>query len=85
MSIHGTKSKGRHPNTKKNKRERYVVGHVVVEICDHSTNGVTFALRAERDELLPSPPALFSGHVPKTMAFDLRKLANRLDELADKL
>lgn len=46
MSVHSVKSKMRHPDTDGARRERYEVGHVTVEVCDHPRDGATFALIA---------------------------------------
>lgn len=85
MSIHGTRSKSRHPHTTKAKRERFDVAHVAFEVCDHPENGQTFALYPGLDELAPKKPPLFSGHIEKGMGTQLRRLAHRVDELESKL
>lgn len=84
MSAHGTRSTGRHLDA--DLRERFEIGHVVFEVCDHPENGVTFALRAGLDPMSPRvPPPLFSGHVGAGMARQLRRLAHRLDDLEEKI
>lgn len=85
MSIHGTRSKGRHPETKKIIRERFDVAHVAFEVCDHPINGQTFGLFPGLDEKAEKRPPLFSGYIEKGMGTQLRRLADRIDQLEAKL
>ncbi|KMK63787.1 hypothetical protein [Puniceibacterium sp. IMCC21224] len=86
MSAHSSRAIGRHPDPVGFRRERWPVGHVNFEVIDHPQDCVTFALRADVDRGDGKlPPALFSAHVPRGMATQLRKLAHRLDELEGKL
>ncbi len=81
MSAHSTKSRARHPEPTTYVREPFPVAHLAFEICDHPDNGVTFALIAGDPLTADKRDRLFSGHVPKGMATQLRKLAHRMDEL----
>ena len=64
-------------------RRKFPIGHVLVEVIDHSTYGITFGLKTlfgpddRRD--------LFSGHVEAQMADELRALADHLDTLKHKI
>lgn len=84
MSSHSPKAKRRHPDPETYERERFKVGLVTVEICDHPKNGVTFALIAGEAVHAKDRRPLFSGHVHKGMATQFRKLAHRLDDLESK-
>jgi hypothetical protein len=75
VSIHGIKSKRRHPDAP---RECFQVGHVTFEISE--TNG-TFALIAGDAIDAKNRRPLFTGFVTSGMATQLRKLAHRFDEL----
>lgn len=85
MSTHSAKSCSRHPEPVTFAREQFQVGHITLEICDHPDNGVTFALIAGEAVHARDRRPLFTGHVPRGMATDLRKLAHRIDELEPKL
>ena len=85
MSSHSVKAKARHPEPVHARRERFEVGHVTFEVCDHPDNGVTFALIAGQALHAADRRPMFSGHVARGMATQLRKLAHRLDELEGKL
>lgn len=82
MSKHSLKSKRRHPNAI---RERFEVGHITFEICDHPEDGRTFALIAGQALEAKDRRPLFTGYVKKGMATQLRKLAHRFDEMEEKL
>ncbi len=64
-------------------RRKFPIGHVLVEVIDHSTYGVTFGLKTlfgpdDRKDL-------FSGHVEAQMAAELRALADHLDSVSHKI
>lgn len=82
MSAHGSRATSRHPKPKGVIRERFVVGHIAIEVIDHPENGATYGLRAAV-ELVDgkTPPLLFSGHIECGMGTQLRRLAHRMDEL----
>ncbi|TNE66821.1 MAG: hypothetical protein EP336_09395 [Rhodobacteraceae bacterium] len=85
MSAHSNKSRGRHPTPASFEREHYKVAHITVEVIDHPDHGRTFALfagEAMHPEDRKRP--LFSGHIPKGMGTELRRLAHRIDELEPK-
>lgn len=85
MSVHSAKSKARHPDTTVARRERFEVGHVTVEVCDHPRDGATFALIAGQAMHAADRRPLFSGNVARGMATQLRKLAHRFDEIEARL
>ena len=78
------KSKRRHPNPETFTRERFQVGHVTFELVDHPKDGVMFALIAGEAFHADDRRPLFTGHVKRGMATELRKLAHRFDELEAK-
>lgn len=82
MSSHSVKARNRHPEPTTYARERFEVGHVTFEIVNHPENGLTFALIAGLAVKENDRRPLFTGHVEPTMAWQLRKLATRLDEIA---
>jgi hypothetical protein len=84
MSAHSVRSRARHPAPCGFERETFEVGHVTVEVCDHPENGVTFALIAGEAVHARDRRPLFTGHVSRGMATQLRRLAHRLDELEGK-
>ena len=85
MSAHSAKTLARHPAPTTYEREQFEVDLITFEICDHPDHGVTFALIAGRAASAKDRRPLFSGHVSRRMAGDLRRLADRLDALEDKL
>lgn len=84
MSVHSVKSKARHPDPVGAVRERYQVAHVTFEVCDHPEHGVTFALIAGEAVHAKDRRPMYSGHIPKGMGTQLRRLAHRIDELEEK-
>jgi hypothetical protein len=84
MSAHSVKSRARHPAPEGFTRERFEVGHVTFEICDHPEHGVTFALIAGQALFAKDRRPLFTGHVARGMATQMRRLAHRLDDLESK-
>lgn len=84
MSCHSVKSCARHPEPRTFEREQFKVDRITFEICDHPENGVTYALIAGEAVHKKDRRPLFSGHVARGMAKELRKLAHRLDELEGK-
>lgn len=83
MSTHSVKAVARHPDPKA-PRVRFDVAHFWVEVCDHPENGVTFALKVG-DQRRDKSPSLFSAHVEKGMAAELRALADHIEPLEAKL
>ncbi len=81
MSAHSVKSRARHPDPKTYARERYRVGHILFEVCDHPENGKTFALIAGEATEAKFLRPLFTGFVQRGMGTQLRRLAHRFDEL----
>lgn len=65
-------------------QNRYPVGHVVWRTTEHRENGITFGLYIDV-EGAEKKPALFSGHVQRGMATQLRRFAHHLDDLEAKL
>jgi hypothetical protein len=82
MSSHSLRAKRRHPETK---RERYQVSHITFELSTTAKNGTTFALIAGEAAQAKDQRPLFSGHINKGMATQLRQLAHRVEELEEKL
>lgn len=80
MTAHSLKSKRRHPSPTTFERKRFLVAHITFEVCDHPKNGVTFALIAG-EAARPDPRPLFSGHIPKGMAAELRALADEIERI----
>ena len=85
MSSHSLKAKRRHPDTTTYEREKFAVAHVTFELCDHPKHGVTFSLIAGNAIDAKDRRPMFSGHISKGMASQLRTLAERIDELEVKL
>lgn len=74
MSIHGVKSKRRHPAAP---REHFEVGHITFEV---SAENKTFALIAGQAANVKDRRPLFSGTIEKGMGTALRRLAHRFDD-----
>lgn len=85
MSAHSLKSKRRHGEDSAYPRVKFEVGHVTFEVIDHPQNGVTFALIAGGALNAKDRRPMFSGHVSRGMATQLRRLAHHLDDLEGKL
>jgi hypothetical protein len=58
----------------------FPVGHVVFRITDNPTSGTTFALFTEGECEGKGGKALFSGHVDRDTATQLRALADGIDK-----
>jgi hypothetical protein len=76
MSAHGTKSMGRHPAPVTYERKPFPVANVTFEVDDHPKNGRTFGLFVG---LAEKRKRLFSGHIEKGMAAQLRRLAHHIE------
>lgn len=85
MSSHSVKSQARHPDPATFEREEFRVGHILVRVIDHPTDGAAFALIAGEATEANYRRPLFTGFVSRGMATELRKLAHRFDELEAKL
>lgn len=66
-------------------REKFKVAHVQFEIADDPENGCTFALLVADPVTAVEHLPLFSGHIERGMAAQLRALAARLDDLEGKI
>ncbi|ABF64367.1 hypothetical protein TM1040_1634 [Ruegeria sp. TM1040] len=81
MSAHSSRSRSRHPDPKTFDREKFRVGHILFELCDHPENGKTFALIAGEATEAKFMRPMFTGFVQRGMGTQLRRLAHRFDEL----
>lgn len=81
MSSHSLKAKRRHLSPTFG-REAFQVGPVTFELIKHPEYGSTFAVIAGDVSHAAHRRPLFTGHVPRGMGTQLRKLAHRIDELA---
>ncbi len=75
MSIHGVKSKRRHPTAP---REHFEVGHITFELSEENK---TFALVAGQATNAKDRRPLFSGTIEKGMGTALRRLAHKIDDI----
>ncbi len=71
--------------TKVQKKEYHRVGHITFRTSCGPTHGITFALLAGDPKTAKFEKALFSGHVERGMATELRRLAGHFDKLEAKL
>ena len=62
-------------------REEFDVGHMRFEVIASKSAGLTFGVRAKYAPL--GERDLFSGHVEKKMAAELRALADHIDSHAE--
>ncbi len=85
MSAHSFKNKRRHGDVSSYPRVTFEVGHVTFEVADHPDNGVTFALIAGEGVDAKARRPMFTGHVTRGMATQLRRLAHHIDDLEEKL
>lgn len=75
MSIHGTRSKSRHPDAP---RDLLQVGHICFEFSEEHGS---FALIAGQAVDAKNRRPLFTGFVSKGMARQLREIAHRFDQI----
>jgi len=85
MSAHSMKSKGRHPAPTKFERKLFKVAHMTFELISHPSDGQTFALIPHMAHEAKNRRPLFSAHVSKGMASELRMLALEISEMERKL
>lgn len=85
MSTHGVKARARHPDPVTFEREQFWVNHILFQICDHPEHGVTFALIAGEATEAKFRRPLFAAHVQRGMAAQMRRLADRLEQLEAKV
>lgn len=80
MSAHGSRAVRRHHEAWR-RREKFAVGHVAFEV-EESQGAATFCIRVRHDAHMPKvPPPLCSGLIEPGMARELRKLAQKVEEI----
>lgn len=83
MSGHKQGVKTRHPDLIATPRQYFDVAHVQFEVINHPVNGVTFGLRTKFGP--DNRGCLFSGHIERGMAAELRALADVLEPLEARI
>jgi hypothetical protein len=81
VSSHSLSSKRRYPDPKRFERKLFKVGHMTFETISHPTDGQTFALIPHMAHEAKNKRPLFSGHINKGMANELRLLALEIAEM----
>jgi len=81
MSSHSLSSKRRHPEPTRFERKLFKVAHMTFETINHPTDGQTFALIPHMAHDAKNRRPLFSGHISKGMANELRLLALEIAEM----